>query len=141
MELGLGAGFQADVEFLAVAHYLLYYRANLVNLDGIDKETLAIVAILLGCRAETVGDFLHTVVEDVGETKEHRRCDILHLKLVEHLAKINRGQAGTRSHADVTFFIDGEILPAPPVDVVELDTVLHSPFSHSYIKNMWYTIN
>ncbi len=130
MKLGLGAGLQADVEFLAVRHNLLHHRAHLVHLYRVNHKILRLVAILLGRMPETVRDFLHTVVEDVREAQEHRRGDVLKLELIHHLAQIHRHEPLAGGHADMAAVVNREILPSPSGDVVKLGTVFNTPFSH-----------
>ena len=76
VKLGLGAGFQTDVALLAVADDLFDHGAHLVHLDGHHHEVLALEFVFLGSFLKTRVDFVDAVVEDVGETYQHRCRDI-----------------------------------------------------------------
>ncbi len=83
---------------------------------------------------ETVGNLLDTVVEDIGETKQHRRADITHLKLVHHLLEVDRGISLAGTYHYVAALVYRKIVAAPAIDVVQLLAVLNTPFSHRLVK-------
>ena len=106
MQFGFGARFEADVEFLAMAHDLLDHRSHLVHLDGIDDKVLGRVAILVGRLFEAFRDFLDTVVENIGETQQNGCRYIAHLQLVHQLLQVDRGITLAGRYSHVTLFVD-----------------------------------
>ena len=76
MQFGLTACFQADVELLAVSDDFLHHLPHLVHLDGINDEIGALVLIFLGRLLEAAGNLVDAVVQDVGETQQHRGCHL-----------------------------------------------------------------
>ena len=76
VELGFGAGLQANVALLTVADNLFDHGAHLVHLDGHHHEVLAMELVFFGGLLEAGVDFVDAVVQDVGETQQHRSRDI-----------------------------------------------------------------
>jgi hypothetical protein len=130
MQLRFRSRFKTDIEFLTVTDNLLDHRAHLVNLYRVNYEILTFVTILLGGKFETVGYFFDTVVENIGETEQHRRGYILHLQFVKNRTQINRGHPLLRGYCNVTLVINRKILASPAVYVIQLGAILYSPSSH-----------
>ena len=76
MQFGLAAGLQADIELLAVAHDFLHHLSHLVHLNGVDDEVLGLIFILFGRLLEAAGNFLDTIVKDVGKAQQCRCGDV-----------------------------------------------------------------
>ena len=130
MELRLGTGFQSEVELLSMGNDFFYHGLHLVDLYGVYHEVLTLVVIFLRCFLEAAGSLFYPVVEDVGETQQHRRCDIAQRQLVHHLAQVYLGVVLAGCYIHVSFVVDAEIGCAPSVDVVQLFRVLNGPFLH-----------
>ena len=67
VQLRLATRFQTDVELLSVAHYLVYHRLHLVDLDGIHQEALPLVAVFFRSMFVALVHAFNTVLNDVGE--------------------------------------------------------------------------
>ena len=130
MQLRLRTGLKADIELLAVAHYLLHHRTHLIHLYRIDRIALPLIVVLLGSLTEAVRYFLDAIIQNIGKTKQHRSADVAHLKLVDHLLEVDRSVAGTWCHHHVPALIDRKIVSAPAGNIVQLLAVFDAPLSH-----------
>jgi hypothetical protein len=103
VEFGLGSRLEADVELLAVLHDLFQHRALLVDLDGVHVEVLGLEAVFLGGLLEAVEDLLDAVVEDVGESQQHRRREVAQFQVLHDLDEVDARDpspsTGARSRA------------------------------------------
>ncbi len=106
MQFRFGAGFQPDVEFVAVADDFLHDGAHLIDFDGVDDEVLRGVAVFFGGGFEAVGYFLDAVVEDVRETQQHGCGNVAHLQLFHQLLQVDGRASGFRCHGNVAFLVD-----------------------------------
>ncbi len=79
VQFGLGSGFEADIEFGAVAHNFLHDLAHLIYLDGVYHIILCRVSVAGGCFAEAVRNFLDTVVQNVRKAQQYGRCQVAFL--------------------------------------------------------------
>ena len=120
MQLRFGAGFETQVELLAMLDHLLHHGAHLIHLDRIDNEVLSLIAILLGRLLEAAGNLLDAVVQDVGEAQQHRRRNVAQLQFVHHVAQVNLYVVFAWRHVHVALVVYTEVRRAPTVDVVEL---------------------
>ena len=130
VELGFGAGLQAQVVLLAVADDFLHHGAHLVHLDWIDDEVLGLVVVLRCGAGKAVGSFFDAVVEDVGEAQKHGSCYIARVEFVDHFFEVNAHAVLTGRHVDVAFLVYAEVVDSPTFDVVEFLGIFNSPFSH-----------
>ena len=130
MELRLGTRFQSQVVLLSVADDFLHHRTNLIHLDRIDDEVLGRVAVFFRGILETSCRLLNTVVDDVGETNQHRGCYIAQREVVHHLFQVNFHSVLPWSGNNVSFVVDVEIVHAPAANAIQLTGVFNAPFSH-----------
>ena len=130
MELGLGTGFQSQVELASVRDNLLYHRLHLVHLDGIYHIVLALVVVLLRGFLEAAPRLLDAVVEDVGESQQDRRLYIAQRQFVHHFPEVDLHLVLAGGHKHVSFIIDSEIGSTPAIDVVQFLGILNRPFLH-----------
>ena len=130
MELRLGTGFQTKIELTSVRDDLLHHRLHLVHLDRIDDVVLPLVVIFLLSLVEAAGRLFNSVVQDVGETQQHRRRDIAQSQFVHHITQVNLSIVFTGRHIDVAFVVDLEIGSSPAIDVVEFPRVFYRPLLH-----------
>ena len=131
MQFRFRTSLQPQIELLTVLHHLLHHRADLVHLDGVDDKILPIIAILIRRLLEAGGSLLDAVVDDVGETHQHRSRHIAQGKVVHHLLQIHLHPVLTRSHSHISLIVDAEIIHAPTTDAIQLVGVLNAPFSHN----------
>ena len=130
MEFGLGPCLQTEVELLAMLDDFLHHRTDLVHLDRIDDEVLGIVTIFLGSLSKAGGSLLDAVVDDVGETHQHRSRHIAQGEVVHHLLQIHFHTILPWCHSHISLIIDTEIVHTPTIDAVQLVGVFNAPFSH-----------
>ena len=109
MELRLGASLKTEVELPAMADNLADDGLHLVDLYGIDDETLALEVILFGSLLIARRYFLNAVVKDVGEAQEHRWGDITQGKFIHDLAQVYLYIILYRGHIDMPFVINTKI--------------------------------
>ena len=128
MQFGFAAGFQTDVELLAVSDDFLDDLSHLVHLDGIDDEVGPLVLIFLGGLLEATRNLVDAVVQNVGETQQHGRCHLAGVQLVHDIGQIHCDTTALGRHSDMTILVDGEVLEAPASDVVEFGAILDAPF-------------
>ena len=130
MQLGLGAGFEAQVIAFAVADNLLHDGAHLVHLDGEDDEVLALVFVLFASLAEAFVGLLNAIVEDVGEAQQHRRRHMACGQLVDDLLQVDLHAVLLGRDIDMSLFVDAKVIDSPSLDVVEFLRVLNAPLLH-----------
>ena len=130
VQLGFGACLYAEVELASVGDDLLDNRLHLVHLDGIYHVVLALVVVLLGGFLETAPRLLDTVVKNIGETQQDRRCDIAQRQLVHHLTQVNLHIVLAGCDKDISLVVDAKIAGAPTVDVVQLTGIVDGPLFH-----------
>ena len=142
VQFGLGTGFKSEVELLAVTDDFLYHGLHLVHLDGIDDKVLCLVVVFLGCFLKATGGFLNAVVEDVGETQQHRWGDVAQRQFVHDVAQVNLGVVFTGGDIHVAFVVDTKVRGAPAIDVVELLRIFDGPFLHFSVRKFfrWFDV-
>ena len=106
VQLRLRAGLQPDVEFLAVAHDFVDHLTHLVHLYRIDDKVLRAIFIFLCGLLEASRNLLDAIVEDIGETQQHRSGNVTNLQLVHQFFQIDGCTTFTRSHLNVTIVVD-----------------------------------
>ena len=136
VQLGFRAGFQPEVELLAVADHFFHDGAYLVDLDGIDDEVFSFEAIFLGRFLEAVACLFDAVVQDVGEPHQHGSRHVAHGQFVHQFPQIDPYAVFPRADEHVSFFVDAEIIDSPSVDVIEFLGVFNAPFSHCVILDV-----
>ena len=127
VQLGFAAGFEADVELLAVPDDLLDDLSHLVHLDGIDDEIGALVLILLGRLLEAAGNLVDAVVQNVGEAQQYGCRHLAGVQLVHDICQVHRHAVALGGDSDMTVLVDREVLEAPASDVVEFGAILDAP--------------
>ena len=130
MELGLGTGLKTKVKLATMGDDLLYYGLHLIHLDGIDDKVFSLVMILLGSLLKTAAGLLNTIIEYIGEAKEHGWSDISQGQLVHHLSEIYLSLILAWGDIHVTVLIYSKVRGAPSADVIELLRIFDSPFLH-----------
>ena len=80
-QLGLGADFEAEAEFLAVAVDLLDHQALLIDLDREHRRVAVAVFVLRDGGAEGLRQMAQAVREDVGEADDHGRVQIARFRV------------------------------------------------------------
>ena len=128
VQLGLAAGFKADVELLAMADDFFHHLPHLVHLDGIDDEIGPLVLIFLGRLLKAAGNLVDAVIQDVGETQQHGGRHLAGVQLVFYFGQVHRDTTALGCDRSVTVLVDGEVLEAPASDVVEFGAILDAPF-------------
>ena len=124
VQLRLGTGLYAQVELTSVRDNLLDHGLHLVHLDGIDHVVLTLVVVFLGRLLEAAPGLLDTVVQDIGETQQHRGCHVAQRQFVHHLAQVNLRLVLAGRHIDITLVVDTKVTRAPSVDVVQLAGII-----------------
>ncbi len=127
-QLRLGARLDPQVVGPAVLHQLLDDVALLVDLDRVDPAEGALVVVLRDRLLEGAEELLDARAQDVGEADEDRQVEPAAAEVVHELLEVDaeRPRPGGRD-LDVAGLVDGEEVPTPPVDVVQLDGVLDRP--------------
>src|SRR4029079_2071712 len=127
-ELRLAARLQAEVEGPAVFDQLLDDVALLVDLDRVDAAIAALVVVLGDGLLERSAELLDARAEDVGEAEEYGEVQAALTEILDELLEVDG--VGSRSGGcdlDVAGVVDGEEVPAPTTDVVQLEGVLDRP--------------
>ena len=128
MQLGLGAGFQAEAEGLAEFEDLFDHLALLVDLDGIDAAVAALVLVLGDGGLEGAVDFAEAVLQDVGEADEDGEVDAAQDQRVDQFLEVD-GARGILLGVDedVSVVAHRKVALAPTGDVVEVAGRLRGP--------------
>ena len=127
-QLGLGAGLQAEAEFLAVAIHLFDDQALLVHLDR-EHRAVAVLVVVFGDRLrERLVQARQAVTQDVGEAHHDRRRQIARLQSLDDFEQIDLalGRA-VGPHDDVPGRIDAEVALAPGGHLVQIERILGVP--------------
>ena len=131
VQFGFGTRLQTKVELPAVRDYLLDDGLHLVYLDRVDDEVLALKPIVFAGTVETFGSLLDTVVENVGETQQHRRSDSAQRQFLHHIVEIHLLRLVLLGRdIDVAPLVHTEVGSSPSIDVVQFLCVLNCPLLH-----------
>src|SRR2546423_112783 len=116
VELGLRAGFQAEVVARALAQVLLDDRPVLVDLHRVDAHVCALVLVLAYRALEGALEFPNLRGDELGEAQEHGRGDAAPSEVGYDLAHVRRAVLVSlgRVYDEVAFAVDAEV-PGPPV--------------------------
>ena len=134
MQFWFRTSFQSQIELLAVAHHFGDDRLHLIDLDGIDGETFSLVAVFFGCFLEALRHALDAVVENVGETQQHRSLDISQRQFVHHIAQVHLHTILLGGNHYMALLVDVKITDTPSMNIVELRRVLNMPFLHLILQ-------
>jgi hypothetical protein len=127
-ELRLAARLQAEVEGPAVFDQLLDDVALLVDLDRVDAAIAALVVVLGDGLLEGAAELLDARAEDVGEADEDREVQPALTEILDELLEVDRVRARSGGgDLNVAGVVDGEEVPAPSADVVQLERILDRP--------------
>src|SRR5262249_23373169 len=132
-QLGLAAGFQAEVVGLAEVENFLDDLALLIDLDGIDAAIAALVLELLDGLFEGIVQFADAVAQNVGEAEQDRQLDAAGLELIDQLLKVDGlvgALVGLNDH--VAGLVDGEVTFTPVADAVGFGGILNLPFFQQF---------
>ena len=127
-QLGLGAGFQAEVERLAEFQHLFHHLPLLVDLDGVDAAVFALVMVLGDGGLKGAVQLAQTVLQDVGEADQNGQVDAAQHQRVDQFLEVDRARGVLfRVDQDVPVVADRKIALAPTGDVVEIAGDLRGP--------------
>ena len=127
-QLGLGAGFEAEAEFLAVAIHFFDHQPLLVHLDR-EHGAVAVLVVVLGDRLrERLVQANQAMAQDVGEAHHDRRRQISRAQPFDHFIQIDLAlRRAVRAHHHVAGGVDAEVALAPVRHLVEIERVLGVP--------------
>jgi len=130
VKLWFGTGFKPQIELTSMGDNLVHDGLHLVDLDGIDDIAFSLEVIFLLRLLIALSHLLDAIVEDVGETQQHRWGHIAQGKLIHHIAQIDLRIILTRCDIDITLIVDTEVRSTPSIDIVQLFGVFYGPFFH-----------
>ena len=87
-------------------------------------------AVFCGSSFETVVHCFNPAVQNVSKAEEHGSTHVADGELVDEFLKVDPHAFGVRAYFNIPFAIDGEVVAAPSVDVVQLCRVFNLPFTH-----------
>ena len=138
-QLRLAARFQAEPGLGAVGDDLLHYVALLVHLDGIDAPEVAPVLVLRGGAFEGFRDSLDAARQNVREADQQRRAQAAPAEVVDELAEIHGGSAGSAGEdLHGSLLTDREEATAPCGNAVEFEAVADGPSLHGCPRHLAY---
>ena len=127
-QLGLGAGFEAELVRPAEVEHLLDDLPLLVDLDRIHAAVGALVVVLRDGRLEGGVNLAKAMSQDVGEADQHRQADAAQLQPIDQFLEVDGlGWILGGVHLDVTGAVHREVSVPPACHFVELAGVLHAP--------------
>ncbi len=129
-QLGLGAGFQTEAEFLAVAIHLFDHQALLIHLDREHRGVAVLVVVLGDGLRERLLQPTQAMAQDVGEAHHHRRGQIALTQPFDHFIQIDLAiRRAVRPHHDVAGGVDAEVVLAPGGHLIQVERILGVPGS------------
>ena len=91
-QLGLGAGFQTELERLAEFEHLFDHLALLVDLDGINAAVAAVIFVLGDGGFKGAVDFAQAMLQNFGEADQDGQSDAAQHERVDQLLEIDRAR-------------------------------------------------
>ncbi len=132
-ELGLRAGFEAEIIFFAGVEDLLDHFAELVDLDREDAAVAAIVVFFLDGVTEGFVDLRHAIAEQVLDADRERGLQAGGFDFLDDVRDADLAVVTFRVHAEVTLRVHGEVVTSPSFEAVVFFGVFGSPglrFAH-----------
>ncbi len=96
-QLGLRAGFEAELVGAAVLENFFHHLALLVDLDRIDAAVAAFVAVLGDGVLKRLVHFAQAVLQDFAEADQDGQRDAAQLQIVDQLLEIDARGSGSLS--------------------------------------------
>ena len=127
-ELGLRAGLDPEMVWLAEIEDLLDDVPLLIDLDRVDAAVTPLVVVLADGRAEGVVDLADAMAEDVGEAKQDRQLNAALLELIDQFLQVDRLAGilvGMNRH--VPLGIDPEVVLAPVANAIRFQGIIDLP--------------
>ncbi len=130
-QLGLGTGFQAEVERLAEIENLFDHVPLLVHLDGIDAAVIAAKVEFGNGGAKGLLDFAHPMPQNIGEAEQDGQLNAPFLKLIDQFLEVDGlGGVFIGVDGDMASLVDTEVALAPIAHAVGFQSVLDFPLVH-----------
>ena len=127
-QFGLAARLQAEMPALAAAHQLFHHVPLLIALHREHALVAAAVAVLGDGPFEGGVEAFQSVFEDVVEANEQRQVEVAALEPLHQIHKIEAAAAFSAGlHTHVPAKVDGEVRVSPPLEAIQLCTVLNAP--------------
>ena len=131
MKFRLRTGFKTDVELFTVANDFFKNRALLVHLDREYVVERSLVSIFLNRLVEALIDFFNAHIENIREADEQRCRHVSKIEFLHQLVKINcRTLVTKRTDSRMSFFVNVEVIDAPPADVIKIAGIVDTPIFH-----------
>ncbi len=127
-QLGLGAGFQAEMERLAEFQNLFHHLPLLVDLDGVHATVAALILVLGDGGVECAVQLAQPVFQDIGEADEDGEADPAQHQRIDQFLEVDRpGGVLFRVNPDVPAVAYREVALAPARDIIEVAGHLRCP--------------
>ena len=130
-QLGFGAGFQADGNFIVFRHDQVFDHALLlVDFNRVDGGVAALIVVFADGAVESAAQAQRPILQDIGKAEQHRQILAALVKLVHQIVQADSGLAvGIGTHHHFAVVGNEKIAVAPVFDAVggcrSIDTPCH----------------